>query len=676
MSARRGPVAAVAVAGLVALVCAAVAQSHPARPAAAVRPPIRAVLFLTAPVRPGALVGRPRPRALRDDPAAIKRHLAALAWARADAAIVPWRLPGSAADRKLTAVLTAIVATRAHVRAAALVDQPQGSEAAEAEALASAQAASPGYLRIGARPALFVAPADRTLRTCARAARWRAAAARFWLAQATFPGYLRCRSAADAWFRDAPDARNARVAGTFLIRPGYWPPGAAAPALTRSPESWQRSIARMNASGAPLQIVDSLNDWQRGTAIEPSAAWPSASAFGSYLDALHSQPPGAAPRAVAPTVDTLAVSGVTAHEASISATVAAGSANAAWWVEFGTTTAYGQTTAPVALAPGSPRRSASAGLTALSAATVYHARVVVASAVGTAASPDAAFATLADLRSVRVAAAGDIACDPTSSAFNGGAGTATECHQRGVSDAILAGGYDAVLPLGDVQYDSGTAAEFAASYDPSWGRLKAISHPAVGNHEYGSPGAAPYFQYFGAAAGDPAHGWYSYDLGSWHIVVINSNCVQIGGCARGSPQETWLLADLAAHPVRCTLAYWHHPRYSSGQNGDADSMSTIWDDLAGAGADVVLSGHDHDYERFAPQDGDGRRDDATGMREFVVGTGGKNHMTFKAIEANSEVHDTSSFGFLELTLGDGAYSWRFVSDPPGGLADSGSGACH
>ncbi|MDP9259247.1 MAG: metallophosphoesterase, partial [Actinomycetota bacterium] len=382
------------------------------------------------------------------------------------------------------------------------------------------------------------------------------------------------------------------------------------------------------------------------------------------------------PRAAAPSLEAVTVTGVTAHEASVGATIAAGSTAAAWWIEFGATTAYGQMTAPVALAARSAPRSVTGALSALSAATAYHARIVVASSVGTVTSTDATFTTLPDPRSIRIAAAGDIACDPDSSMFNGGAGTATECHELGVSDAILAGGYDAVLPLGDVQYDSGTAAEFAASYQPSWGRLKAITHPAVGNHEYGSPGASPYFQYFGAAAGSPDKGYYSYDLGSWHLIVINSNCVQIGGCSRGSPQEVWLTADLAAHPVQCTLAYWHHPRFSSGQNGDAESMDTIWGDLYAAGADVVLNGHDHDYERFAPQNAEGQRDDTAGIREFVVGTGGKNHMTFKAIEPNSEVHDSSSFGFLDLTLSAGSYAWRFVSDPPGGFADSGSGACH
>ena len=233
----------------------------------------------------------------------------------------------------------------------------------------------------------------------------------------------------------------------------------------------------------------------------------------------------------------------------------------------------------------------------------------------------------------------------------------------GVSSAILAGGYDAVLPLGDEQYNSGTAADFAASYDPSWGRLKAISHPVVGNHEYGSPGAAPYYQYFGPAAGQAGQGWYSYELGSWHVIAINSNCAR-SPAAAWLTEDTWLRADLARHPARCTLAYWHHPLFSSGQEGDSVD-GAFWTDLFDAGVDVVLNGHDHDYERFAPQNARASATPPAACREFVVGTGGKNHMNFRAIEPNSEVHDNTSFGFLELTLGDDAYSWSFVSDPPG-----------
>ncbi|MEA2457620.1 MAG: hypothetical protein QOC95_592, partial [Thermoleophilaceae bacterium] len=185
------------------------------------------------------------------------------------------------------------------------------------------------------------------------------------------------------------------------------------------------------------------------------------------------------------------------------------------------------------------------------------------------------------------------------------------------------------------------------------------------------------FQYFGAAAGEPGKGYYSFDVGPWHMIALNSNCAQVNGCDAGSPQELWLRGDLAAHPVGCTLAYWHHPRFTSGQHGSDASTAALWSDLYAAGAELVLNGHDHDYERFAPQTDAAVRDDARGIREFVVGTGGESHTSFKAtIQPNSEVRDASSFGFLELTLSDSAYAWNFISDTPGGLSDSGSGSCH
>ncbi len=667
-------VAAAGALGLAALASAtAIAQSRPAGPTAAVRAPLRAMFYVTAPARIVAQVtGRPVPRA----GAMIESHLNALAWAWADAAIVPWSKAGSAADRKLAAVLAAISSTHRRVRVAALIDHPQGSERAQLQALAMSRASARAYLKIGSRPAVFVAPAIAASRSCTKARRWRAAASGFWLAQSIFPGYGRCRDAADSWFRDDAGARSTRSAGTFLIRPGAWPSGAGEPTVARSIEEWQRSIDRMNASGAQLQLVDSLNDWGSGTATEPSSAWSSPSGFGAYLDALHARRPGVAPGDTMPAVDAVAISALTAHAASLTATLTAGSQVAAWHVEFGTTAAYGQETPPAALAAGLTATPVTFPLSGLSAKTTYHARIVISSPVGMAASSDASFTTSSDARVYRVAAAGDIACDPASGSFNGGAGTTIACHQQAVSSAILAGGYDTVLPLGDLQYESGAASAFQASYAPSWGRLKAITRPAVGNHEYGTPGATPYYDYFGSSAGDPATGYYSYELGAWHLIALNSNCTQVpGGCAAGSPQELWLRADLAAHPARCTLAYWHHPRFSSGQQGDNGFMSPMWQDLAAAGAELVLSGHDHDYERFAPQDGQGDPD-VDGIREFVVGTGGKNHMTFKTVKENSELRDTSSFGFLDLELGDGTYAWNFVSDPPGGLADRGSGTCH
>jgi hypothetical protein len=679
-------IAALAVAlGLTALgVVSAGARSHAPRRAARPVLALRVVMY-TATTK--ARAGRPTATAVGRGAAAVQSHLAALAWARADAAIVRWDGAGTASDRTLAAVLAGIASTRAHVRAAALIHGARGNARAQLRALARLRMASRGYLRIQSRPVVFVALADGSLRSCAQARRWRAAARGLWLAQAAFAGYASCRSAADAWFRDAPVARTARASGSFLIRPGYWQNSTRAPKVARSIAAWRRSIQRMVASREPLQVIDSLNDWAHGSAIEASPAWASASGFGLYLDALHAVPPLVPPPAVspppttgqqtAPTVGPTTVSSVTAHQATLSSTVSAGTSAATSWVEFGPTTAYGQATSPVPLAAGSTQR-VSVVLSSLSAAMHYFAHVVVSSPAGRVSGPDVAFTTLTTTKVIRIAAAGDIACDPAEPNFNGGQGTATACRQFAVSSAILAGGYDAVLPLGDEQYNAGSASAFAASYQPSWGRFDSIAHPVVGNHEYGRPAAGPYFQYFGASAGTPGEGWYSYDLGSWHFIALNANCARItGGCGAGSPEELWLRADLAAHPVGCTLAYWHQPLFTTGQEAPTPEVRTFWDDLSAAGAEIVLNGHEHVYERFAPQTPAGQRDDADGIREFVVGTGGENHMTFHATPAaNSELRDNSTFGFLELTLSSGAYAWRFQPDPPGGFSDSGTGTCH
>ena len=232
-----------------------------------------------------------------------------------------------------------------------------------------------------------------------------------------------------------------------------------------------------------------------------------------------------------------------------------------------------------------------------------------------------------------------------------------------------------MLVLGDTQYEDGTAAGFVASYDPTWGRVKSITAPVVGNHEYNTPAAKGYFRYFGEAAGDPTKGYYSFDLGGWHLIALNSNCAQVGGCEAGSPQERWLRRDLADSASECTLAYWHHPHFSSGRHGGSTEYAPFWQALFDADADVVLAGHDHNYERFAPQTPEGHADRARGIREFVVGTGGKSLRTFPDVTSNSEAHDDSSLGVLELTLGRDAYSWRFRA-AVGAFADTGSYACH
>jgi hypothetical protein len=233
----------------------------------------------------------------------------------------------------------------------------------------------------------------------------------------------------------------------------------------------------------------------------------------------------------------------------------------------------------------------------------------------------------------------------------------------------------AVGALGDNAYEAGTDAEFANCYGPSWGRAKRRTHPTPGDHDYGTPGAAGYFRYFGGAAGEAGKGYYSYDLGSWHVAVLNSTCVDVpGGCGAASPEAQWLRADLAAHRTSCTLAYWHRPRFSSSSKA-SPFVQPFWQILAAAGAELVLSGDNHVYERFQPLDAAGNLDAARGMRQFVIGTGGRSHGSFGAIDPRSEVRNRDTFGVLKLTLRPGAYSWRFVPEAGKRFADAGSAPC-
>jgi len=233
-----------------------------------------------------------------------------------------------------------------------------------------------------------------------------------------------------------------------------------------------------------------------------------------------------------------------------------------------------------------------------------------------------------------------------------------------------------VFGAGDFAYPDGSPEHFAKCYEPTWGRHKARTRPALGNHDYHTKGASGYFQYFGKAAGDPGKGYYSYDLGAWHVVALNSNCSEIGGCGSGSAQERWLREDLAAHPASCTLAYWHHPLFTSGRHGNDNEMKPIWQALYEGGAEIVINGHDHDYERFAPQDANGRADSARGIREFVVGTGGKSLRPFETPVPNSEIRSSDAFGVIKLTLRPSGYDWKFVPVAGKTFTDSGSGVCH
>ncbi len=240
-----------------------------------------------------------------------------------------------------------------------------------------------------------------------------------------------------------------------------------------------------------------------------------------------------------------------------------------------------------------------------------------------------------------VVAAGDIAC-------NRGPATSI-CGQAATAKLVVAQHPDAVLALGDLQYETGSLDDFRRWYEPTWGRFKAITHPAPGNHEYGTTGAAGFKAYFGIT-----RTWRSFDLGAWHFVALDSECDEVGGCGSGSPQERWLRADLARAKKPCTLAYWHRPRYSNGLHGSDDRTEALWRDLAAAKADVVLAGHDHDYERLKPKDG---------IRSFVVGTGGRSLYPLRPFRSGSAASWNGGFGVLRLELHDGWYAWRYLSAP-------------
>lgn len=255
-----------------------------------------------------------------------------------------------------------------------------------------------------------------------------------------------------------------------------------------------------------------------------------------------------------------------------------------------------------------------------------------------------------------------------------GSGDIAHCRSNG--DEITADMLDNILgtvfTTGDNAYPDGTLEEFTNCYDPTWGRHKDRTYPSPGNHDYHTSDGAGYFQYFGSRAGEPGKGYYSYDLGAWHVIVINSNIP----VEAGSPQEQWLKEELAAHPTACTLAYWHHPRFSSGTvHGSDESMQPLWEALYEYGADVVLVGHEHNYERFAPQDPQGNADPTRGIREFVIGSGGRSHYTFGTPIANSEVRNSDTSGLLKLTLHPESYSWEFIPEPGKTFTDSGNAPC-
>jgi acid phosphatase type 7 len=646
-------------------------------------------------------------------------HLRALAYAGFDAAISSWHGPGHYTDVRLAAMLAKATAMHSPVKWAVYDEHEPTAQptvlTADLTYIRDRLATSGSYLRVGRRFVVFVYNAAGS--SCSTAAAWAEANRRIgngaYVSLKVFPGYRSCRDQPASWHQYAPAEATETVKGqSESVSPGFWRADESNPRLVRDPARFQRDLRAMVASRVPWQLITTFNEWGEGTAVEAAQEWVPAGGEGAYLDLLRRAFGGAtpAPAVTAPAKvkpkpqrpspktrtavpvqkpvvgrSRIQIAGTPRVGASLAARVLPRPGRSAersfryrWYLCDWTGNACEVAGAHAAYRV--PRRAL--GHTIRLAATRHRGAAALRAGPSSAVVP----ATGPPL----VAAAGDIACDPTSPSFKNGAGTTMSCRELAVSNLVIAQRPTAVLTLGDTQYECGDASAFQTSFGPTWGRLKPIIHPAIGNHEYGKAchrnDPTPYFGYFGAAAG--SKGWYSYDIGAWHMVALDSECsygggrYAVGGCGKGSPQETWLKHDLATHRNACTLAYWHEPRFSSGEHGDAVQMSTIWNDLAAAHADVVLSGHNHDYERFDPIGVTPEKQtqpvlDPAGIREFVAGTGGRNLYGFTSSPLNGEkIRSNGAFGTLVLSLQPNGYRWQFLPLPGSGPADEGSGSCH
>ena len=477
------------------------------------------------------------------DRSLIRAHLRLLREAHVDAAIVSWWGRSTTSDVRLRRLLRTATSLHSRVRFA-IYHEGEGQGDPSVASLAAdiahvrSLARSPRYLRVGGKPVIF-AFADGG-DACGMASRWRRAArGRVYVVLKVFPGYQSCADQPSAWHQYAPDRPQVVVPGQSIsISPGFFKAGEPSPRLARDVRRFRASVRAMNASRARWHLITTFNEWGEGTAVEPATSWRRA-----YIDALARRGREA-----------LGVASLTVAAGDRSALVTAGIGTGLPGrpvfarVEWGATSAYGHFGAwrPVHRALG-PRvlRFRVAGL---APGALAHVRVVVRRGPLRRASAD----HVVDLRVLHVAAAGDIAC--------GAGSSGASCSQSQTAWLVDRGGYAAVLALGDLQYENGALADFRTFYDASWGAFKSTTHPAAGNHEYNTPSAAGYYGYFGKRAGDASRGYYSFRIGTWHLIALNSNCARVGGCGPGSPQERWLRADLAAHRGACTLAYWHHPR--------------------------------------------------------------------------------------------------------------------
>jgi acid phosphatase type 7 len=612
--------------------------------------------------------------------AVTKQHIAAMQYGGIQAGIASWWGQGSKTDTHIPGLLQAAAGTNFRW-SIYYENESQGDPSVsqltnDLTYLRDKYGNDPSFLRINGKFVIFVYADGAD--ACDMADRWKQAnTVGAYIVLKVFSGYRNCATQPDSWHQYSPAvAADSQKGFSYAIAPGFWKKGDAV-RLARDLNRWNQNVRDMIASGAPWHLVTTFNEWGEGTSVESAKEWETGSGYGAYLDALHNNGNGGA---VQPTATTAPATQTTQPTATnvpptqtrqpTATTIVLPTQTAQPTV---TNAAPTQTSAATNVAsPTSPAAPSSTATT--NPNTVPTSTSIPTFTASPIPSPTKTSTPVSTGGDPIIAAAGDIACDPSDGSFNGGNGTANNCRQKAVSDLFVGKNFSAVLALGDTQYEDGAPSKYLQSFDPSWGRAKNLIHPAVGNHEYLTAGASGYYNYFGAAAGDKTKGYYSYDIGGWHLIALNSNCSQVGGCGAGSPQEQWLKADLAAHPSMCTLAYWHHPRFSSGEHGSNTSYDAFWKALYAAGAEIVLSGHDHDYERFAPQNPSGAAD-PNGIQQFVVGTGGKNHYAFNPTKPNSLVRNSDTYGILKLTLHPTSYDWQFVPEPGKTFTDSGTMNC-
>lgn len=591
-----------------------------------------------------------------DDAIVVANHMAALDYAHVNVAIASWwgqNTHNEAVRIKLMldkAAATGVKVAFYYEKEGNTINPTQAEITADLNYLQDTYGSHPGAATVNGKIVVFVYNANDL--TCAIADKWKAAnTIGAYIDLKVFSGYRTCTSQPNSWHQYSP-ASATGTQGSFMyaVSPGYWRADEATPRLARDLTRWQANVSSMKASTANWHLITTFNEWGEGSAVESANEWSSASGYGKYVDVLHDTLTPPVPTTT--TTTTIGVTTTTYPAKSEAERIAAPLSNAELKALIDqlniiltnrtatTTTVAATTTTTTTVTP--------------TTSTTIPAATTTSSTNTTTTIPNAT-------QSV-VVGAGDICkiatiSDPTK----------TGQTIQGLINSV--GAYP--ITLGDNQYDAGAFVDFQACYDKAWGSFKAQTHPAIGNHDLGTPNAAGYFQYFGASAGTSPLGYYSWTIdANWVAVSLNSEIT-------GTPmtnQLTWLSNFLKANPTKNVLAYMHEPVASSGQHGASARARQLWDVMYPLGVDIVLAGHDHEYEQFDLLGANPATTSPTGVKFFVVGTGGANHTTFlSTIQPGSITRNQTTFGVLKLTLRKSDYDFAFLANSPSSFTDTGHG---